>query len=83
MMYEVAVVIGIALIALIIILAMLYEKIIIPAICFAAAILFTYFAIASEVYVMLIIPAFCIFYGIVYIKSNPIHKKTRKKWREL
>lgn len=63
----------------IILLGYYYEDIVIPAVCFGAAIFFIYCSIVSGVYFMLIVPVGCIIYGIIHIKDHPIHKKPPKE----
>lgn len=83
MLYGIAAIVGIVLLAIMFGLMYFYERVLIPSVCFITAVLFIFFSIASEAYFMLIIPAFCVIYGVIYIKSNPIRKKDKRKWKKL
>lgn len=78
MLYGIAAIVGIVLLAIMLGLMYFYERVLIPSVCFIAAVLFIFFSIASEAYFMLIIPVFCVVYGVIYIKSNPIRKRIKE-----
>lgn len=63
----------------IILLTYFYENIVIPAICFGAAIFLGYCSIASGIYMMLILPVGCIIFAIIYMKDHTIHRKPPKE----
>lgn len=79
MLYGIAAIVGIVLLAIMFSLMYFYERVLIPSVCFITAALFVFFSIASGAYFMLIIPVFCVIYGVIYIKSNPIRKKDKRK----
>lgn len=79
-------IVAIVIFAAIILLAYYYENIVIPAICFGAAILFVFVCIISGAYIMFIIPVASIVLGAIYMKDHTIHRKPPKedkKWKEL